>query len=57
MTCKMAYLKVLKWCECILHVEYQKDRKTEAWVSLGVQFVSGGMEFATYADFGQPELV
>ena len=32
--------KFEKWCECVLHVEYRKYRKTEAWPSLGMQFVS-----------------
>ena len=36
---KMANLKVRKWRECALHVEYRKYRKTEAWALLGVQFV------------------
>ena len=36
---KMAYLEVQKWCECILHVDYRKYRKMEAWALLGVQFV------------------
>ena len=35
----MAYLKVGKWRECVLRVEYRKYRKTEARASLGVQFV------------------
>ena len=39
MTSKMAYLKVQKWHECVLHVEYRKYRKTEAWASVGVKFV------------------
>ena len=38
-TSKMAYLKVWKWCECVLRVEYWKYRKTEAWASLEMQFV------------------
>ena len=35
-TSKMIYLKVWK---CTLPVEYRKYRKTEAWASLGVQFI------------------
>ena len=38
-TSKMADLKVWKWRECVSRVEYRKYRKTEAWASLGVQFV------------------
>ena len=39
MTSNMVYLKVQKWHECVLHVEHQKYRKTEVWVSSEVQFV------------------
>ena len=36
---EMAYLKVRKWHEFILSIEYQKYKEMEAWASLGVQFV------------------
>ena len=60
-TSKMAYFKVWKCRKCVLSVEHQYG-KTVVWASLGVKVVGHASRlwwtgFATYANFGQPELV
>ena len=59
---KMAYLKVQKWHECVLHVEYREYRKMETWALLGVQFVGYASclwwdRVCNICKFGQPEPV